>query len=145
MNAPALSIIDTLDDHALIAPWFVGPSWNAWRVILKAAFAIPLDDREMETFHALAGDRAPPERQVKELWVIAGRRAGFGHADRLRPGERALVLNLATDRDQAKICLNYVRLQLRRAGEAQEYGRCGGFRKRPTVYSKSSLFCRSRS
>jgi hypothetical protein len=104
-------------------------------VILKAAFAIPLDDREMETFYALAGDRAPPERQVKELWVIAGRRAGkdsiasviaahiaafFGHADRLRPGERALVLNLATDCDQAKIWLNYVRLQLRRAGEAQE-------------------------
>jgi hypothetical protein len=91
---------------------------------LKAAFCIPLDESELETFHALAGDRAPPERQVRELWVIAGRRAGkdsvasviaahvaafFGHADRLRPGERALVLNLATDRDQAKICLNYVR------------------------------------
>jgi hypothetical protein len=124
MNTPALSIIDTLDDPTLFAPWFPGPSWDAWRVILKAAFCIPLNDGELEIFHALAGDRPPPERQVKELWVIAGRRAGkdsiasviaahiaafFGHADRLRPGERALVLNLATDRDQAKICLNYVR------------------------------------
>jgi hypothetical protein len=53
--------------------------------------------------------------------VIAAHIAAFfGHTDRLRPGEQALVLNLATDRDQAKICLNYVRLQLRRAGEAQE-------------------------
>jgi len=124
MNTPAVSIIDAFDDPELFAPWFPGPSWNAWRTILKAAFCIPLDDRELETFHALAGDRPPPERQVRELWIIAGRRAGkdsiasviaahvaafFGHADRLRPGERALVLNLATDRDQAKICLNYVR------------------------------------
>jgi hypothetical protein len=124
MSAPTLNIIDTLDDLGLFQPWFPGSSWNAWRVILKAAFGIKLDDDELETFHALAGDRAPPDRQVRELWIIAGRRAGkdsiasviaahvaafFGHADRLRPGERALVLNLATDRDQAKICLNYVR------------------------------------
>jgi hypothetical protein len=124
MSGPGPSIIDTLDDPALFQPWFPGPSWNAWRVILKAAFCIPLDQEELVTFRELAGDRPPPERQVRELWVIAGRRAGkdsiasviaahiatfFGHADRLRPGERALVLNLATDRDQAKICLNYVR------------------------------------
>jgi hypothetical protein len=124
MSQPALSIIDTLDDPTLFQPWFSGGSWDAWRTILKAAFGIPLDDCELATFHALAGDRAPPDRQVRELWIIAGRRAGkdsiasvvaahvaafFGHADRLRPGERALVLNLATDRDQAKICLNYVR------------------------------------
>jgi hypothetical protein len=41
--------------------------------------------------------------------VAAHVAAFFSNADRLRPGERALVLNLATDRDQAKICLNYVR------------------------------------
>jgi hypothetical protein len=124
MSATGISIIEALDDPALFQPWFPGPSWKAWRVILKAAFGIALDDSELQVFHALAGDRPPPDRQVRELWVIAGRRAGkdsvasvvaahiaafFGHGDRLRPGERALVLNLATDRDQAKICLNYVR------------------------------------
>src|SRR5258708_37075057 len=76
VSAPSVNIIDTLDDPTLFQPWFPGPSWNAWRVILKAAFCIPLDESELETFHALAGDRPPPERQVKELWVIAGRRAG---------------------------------------------------------------------
>jgi hypothetical protein len=124
MNTPALNIIDTMNDPALFAPWFPGPSWNAWRTVLKAAFCIPLDDSELETFRALAGDRPVPERQVRELWVIAGRRAGkdsiaslvgayaaafFAHANRLRPGERPLVLNLATSRDQARICLNYTR------------------------------------
>jgi len=121
---PPITIIESLDDPRLFEPWFVGPSWRAWRVILKAAFCIPLDDGELEIFHTLAGDRPPPERQVKELWIIAGRRAGkdsvaslagayaaafFGHADRLRPGERPMVLNLAVDRDQARICLNYTR------------------------------------
>jgi hypothetical protein len=113
-----------MDHGQLFAPWFEGTSWDAWRVILKAAFAIPLNAAELEVFHALAGDRPPPERQVRELWIVAGRRAGkdsvasliaayvaafFSENDRLRPNERALVLNLATDRDQAKICLNYSR------------------------------------
>jgi hypothetical protein len=123
-KAPRPNIIAAMDHEKLFAPWFAGASWNAWRVILKAAFAISLDAAELETFHALAGDRAPPERQVRELWIIAGRRAGkdsvaslvsayvaafFAHGDRLRPNERAMVLNLATDRDQARICLNYSR------------------------------------
>jgi hypothetical protein len=37
MNAPPVSIIDTLDDPALFAPWFAGPSWNAWRVGLNSS------------------------------------------------------------------------------------------------------------
>ena len=33
-------------------------------------------DDELLAFHAVAGDRAPPRKQVQELWIIAGRRAG---------------------------------------------------------------------
>jgi hypothetical protein len=121
-TAAAVNIIDGMDD--LFAPWFTGESWNAWRVIVKSAFGLPLAEDELEIFRAVAGDRVPPTRQVKELWIVAGRRAGkdsvaslvaahaaafFPHADRLRPGERALVVNLACDRDQGKICLNYTR------------------------------------
>jgi hypothetical protein len=69
-------------------------------------------------------DRAPPARRVKELWVIAGRRAGkdsiasligtwtaalFDGGDVLRPGERPLVMCLAVAREQASIVLNYMR------------------------------------
>jgi hypothetical protein len=101
-----VTIIDTLDDPALFQPWFPGPSWNTWRTILKAAFGIALDNSELETFHGLARDRPPPERQVRELWIIAGRRAGkdsiiaspvaayvsafFGHAGLLRMREVAV-------------------------------------------------------
>jgi hypothetical protein len=75
------------------------------------------------TFKALAGGREPPRKRVKELWIIAGRRSGKdsvasglsawaagieqSHISRLRPGEMASVLCIATDRDQAKIVKRY--------------------------------------
>jgi hypothetical protein len=78
---------------------------------------------ERAFFRTLA-DRDPPRRQVRELWIIAGRRAGkdsiasviaahsaalFDSGHILRPGERALVTCLACDRDQGKIVLGYVK------------------------------------
>ena len=41
MSTGALSILETLDDPTLFQPWFPGPSWSAWRTILKAAFGLP--------------------------------------------------------------------------------------------------------
>jgi hypothetical protein len=115
-------------------PWFSGETWNNWRTILRAAYCLPLYDNELAFFHTVAGDRAPPTERVRELWVAGGRRMGkdsiasliavfaamtftgmparrkiAGFIPRLRRGERALVMCLAVDRDQARIILNYVR------------------------------------
>jgi hypothetical protein len=118
-----LSIAEAMDDPHLFGPWFVGPSWDAWRTILKAAFALTMSADEVAFFRTVA-DRAPPRRQVRELWIVAGRRAGkdsiasviaahaaalFDGGHILRPGERALAMCLACDRDQAKIVLGYVK------------------------------------
>lgn len=119
----SVSIADTLAHADLLGPWFSGLSWATWRAVLKAAFAQPLDPAERHLFHAVA-ERDPPLTPCRELWAIAGRRAGkdsiasavathfalFGDfAPYLRPGERASVLALACDRQQAKIVLNYIR------------------------------------
>ena len=124
MNQPTISLIEAMDDPALFAPWFPGDTWEGWRTVMKAAFAEPMTGEEVEFFKSIAGDRDPPAKPVRELWVVAGRRAGkdsiasviaahaaalFSHGNRLRPGERALVMCLATDRDQAKVVLNYTR------------------------------------
>jgi hypothetical protein len=110
-------------DPQLFGRWFVGPSWNVWRAVLKAAFAIPMTVRELQLFRTVA-DRDPPERRVRELWVIAGRRGGkdsiasliaasaaafTDYTPMLRPGERASILCLAVDRQQARIALDYSR------------------------------------
>lgn len=118
-----MNIIEALDDPNLFAPWFQGATWNAWRAILKGAFALPMSAEEITFFRSVA-DRDPPTEQVQELWIVAGRRGGkdsiasviaanaaalFRESGQLRPGERALAMCLATDRDQAKIVLNYCR------------------------------------
>jgi hypothetical protein len=120
----SLDIVAAMDHPALFAPWFRGgASWNGWRAVLKAAYGLPMSDQEREFFHTVA-EREPPVRRVKELWVIAGRRAGkdsiaslitahaamfFEHRERLRPGERVLCAALACDREQSRIVLNYTR------------------------------------
>ncbi len=50
-------------------------SWALWLVILKAAFGLPLIEDERDLLYRVA-EREPPGRRVRELWVIAGRRAG---------------------------------------------------------------------
>jgi hypothetical protein len=110
-------------DPLLFGRSFEGPSWDAWEAIAKGAFALPMSDEELAIFAELSGGRAPPTRQVKEWWTDAGRRCGKdsvtaalivwkacveeSHIGYLRPGERACVLCLATDREQAKIVKNY--------------------------------------
>jgi hypothetical protein len=119
------TIIDAIDDPDVFQPWFGERSWQGWRAILKAAFALPMDDSERAFLREVA-ERDPPTKPVKELWIVAGRRAGkdsiasliaahvgsmfgYGGQNILRPGENAHVLCLALDRDQASIVLNYTR------------------------------------
>jgi hypothetical protein len=119
-----LDIVEAMDHPGLFGPWFKGgSSWDGWRTVLRAAFGLAMSEQEREFFCTVA-EREPPKKRVKELWIIAGRRAGkdsiaslitayaatfFEHCDRLRRGERALCACLACDRDQAKIVLNYTR------------------------------------
>jgi hypothetical protein len=69
-------------DHALASGRLLGAglgdidTWRTWLVVLKAAFGRPLDKDELATFRTVAGNRAPPDHRVRELWAIAGRRSG---------------------------------------------------------------------
>jgi hypothetical protein len=119
-----LDIVTAMNHPGLFAPWFRGgSSWDGWRAILRAAYGLPMSDQEREFFRQVA-EREPPSRRVKELWIVAGRRAGkdsiaslitahaamfFQAGGRLRPGERVLCAALACDREQAKIVLGYTR------------------------------------
>lgn len=114
-----------IDDPNLLGKGFAGESWTRWRAILKAAYAEPLDDEERALFREVAA-REPPRRRVRELWVIAGRRsgkdsiaaaiatvAGMGdYEESLRPGERATIMCIASDRAQAKIVHRYIKANL---------------------------------
>jgi hypothetical protein len=117
------SIDHVLADRRLLGAG-LGPieSWSTWRVALKAAFARPLTDGELEVFRAIAGDRLPPDRRVRELWCVAGRRSGKSRIaaavaiyfalfvkHKLSPGEKGVALVLAASVDQARTVFNYIR------------------------------------
>jgi hypothetical protein len=119
--------------NGIFRPWFPPAedgtdSWQNWKAILKAMDALPMSRAETAFFKTIAGGREPPTRRVREFVAVAARRTGkdsiisavgayagatFDQQDRLRPGERAQILCLACDRDQAKIILNYMRSYFR--------------------------------
>jgi hypothetical protein len=118
-----MNIAQVIGDQNLLGRYFEGPSWDRWRAVLKAAYALPLTERERVLFHEVAGERAPPRRPVRELVAVVGRGGGknsaatglatyiaiTGNFSKLRPGERGIVLLLATDKEQAAISLDYLR------------------------------------
>jgi hypothetical protein len=122
------TIIDFIDDPATLGPFFEGVSWDRWRSVLRAAFALPMADRDRELFTEVSGGRSPPLSPIGELVAIVGRGGGkdaiaaalaayvavTGDFSRLRPGERASIICLANDRDQAAIAFNYIRAQFER-------------------------------
>jgi hypothetical protein len=97
-------------------------SWLTWLTILKATFALPLTEAEREVFAAVAGGRAPPNKRVRELWAIIGRRGGKSRMaaalavymalfipHKLAAGERGMVLVLAASVEQAKTVFGYAK------------------------------------
>lgn len=121
----APSIIDLMADSAVFGPWFKGgASWAAWRVVLKVLFCLPLDAAELAIFSAATGRTRVPSHPVTELWLAIGRRGGKSlicafvavylacfrsYGEFLAPGERPVVMVVASDRRQARVVLGYIR------------------------------------
>jgi hypothetical protein len=55
---------------------FAGTSWQAWRVVLKAIFGLPMSHAELAVYRTLTARLAAPERAFREIWLIVGRRGG---------------------------------------------------------------------
>ena len=126
MKPVTISATDALTSPKLFGPFFAGPSWDLWKTVVKAKDGEPLDATELARFRTVA-ERDPPIKPVREFVVIAGRGAGkdsitsaiasttaVNFHGKLRPGERAVVMCLACDREQAKIVFNYIRAYFER-------------------------------
>jgi len=113
------TIIDLMDDVGL-----VGDDWRSWRVLLKAAFALPMSPDELIIFRALTGWETPPSKPVLELWLCCGRRAGKSTIAALvafykgitadprsfaKEEELVIVPILASDRKQSRNLLGHLK------------------------------------
>jgi hypothetical protein len=112
------------DQHLLGAALGPTESWIGWLAVLKAAFAETLTEQELVHFATVAGDRPLPDKRVRELWAIVGRRGGktriaaailtylavfVDHRSYLSPGETGYVLCLSLSKDQAELTHGYCR------------------------------------
>ncbi|ACK52000.1 conserved hypothetical protein [Methylocella silvestris BL2] len=119
-----MNIIDAIDDpHLLGSAIRDHESWKPWRAMLAAVFGLPLDDYGAELFRQCTGRAEAQGAAFGFLWLVIGRRGGKTFAmallacflglfrdwtSRLAPGERAVVLLVAADREQAKILRRYI-------------------------------------
>jgi hypothetical protein len=118
-----MNILSALDDPNLLGGSIRNQeSWKPWRALLAAAFGLPLDPYQAELFRQCTGRAVPPGAPAAYLWLCIGRRGGKSFAmaliavflaafrdwrKYLSPGERAIVLLVGADREQARILHRY--------------------------------------
>jgi hypothetical protein len=121
-------IITALDHPAIFGPHFRGASWQRWRVFLKALFALPLDDGELDLYQHHTERTSAPTTPFREAALVVGRRGGKSrilaliavflatfrdYGTHLAAGEVATVAVIAADRRQARGIFRYARGLLR--------------------------------
>jgi len=127
-NRRSFTLLDAVNDPQLFAPWFKDrSSWSAWFVFLRALFGLPLASHELALFRECTGRTEPPTAPATESWLICGRRSGksfmlalcavylaafHSYRQYLAPGERGVVLVIASDRKQARVIFRYVKALL---------------------------------
>jgi hypothetical protein len=121
-------IIQALDDRGLLRPALGNQveSWKSWRCYHKVVHGLPLDEPgEMELFTKCTGLTAAPLTSASEVMAIIGRRGGKSIAvaiegiytcliadfwkPYLAPGERGYFVIIATDKQQCRVIMDYVK------------------------------------
>jgi hypothetical protein len=127
-NRRRFTIIDACNDGNLFAPWFRDrATWASWFTFLAALFGLPLTSSQLPLYRECTGRSEAPSAPASEAWLVCGRRAGKSfmlalvavylaafHTYRqyLAPGERGVVLVVASDRKQARVIFRYVKALL---------------------------------
>ena len=90
---------------------------------MAAVYALLMTAEEHAIYAKHTGRETPPTSPAREVWCIAGRRAGESRIaallavfvaafrdsrDALAPGEKATVAVIAADRQQARVVFRYI-------------------------------------
>lgn len=120
--------IEATQDPELFGRFFQPTeSWEAWRTVMRVLFGLPLSPDEMQLFRDATGRSVAFAGPVGESWLLCGRRSGKSrtlaliavclaafrdYKPYLAPGERAVCMVLAVDKDQAQMIFQYARALL---------------------------------
>ena len=119
-----MNIIEAVRDPLLLGSAIKdATTFQSWFAVLKAIFGLPLSEDEANLYRSCTGRSELPERAFGTVWLIIGRRGGKSLVMALvatymalfkdwrpflSPGERAVILLVAADREQAKILRRYI-------------------------------------
>ena len=118
-----MNILDAMDDPALFGEHYQGPTWEPWRALLAALFALEMSDSRLATYRHHTGRQEPPTAAFTEAALICGRRGGKSrvlatvavflacfrdYTPHLAPGEMATVAVIAADKRQARTIFRYI-------------------------------------
>ncbi len=121
--ARSLSILDAMDDPALLGRVFPAASGAGWRAFAAALYGLPLDAAELAIYQQCTGRTHAPAEAAREAWLVCGRRSGktlataliVVHAALFRdwrphlgPGDVATAMAIASDRRQARTLMRYI-------------------------------------
>jgi hypothetical protein len=117
------SIIEAIDDPDLFGGMFDAPSWEPWKVFLRAMQALPMTAEQLDRYRHHTGRFEPPAKPARYAELVVGRRGGksrilaliatylacvLDHCDYIVPGETPVVAIIAKDRTQARVILGYI-------------------------------------
>jgi hypothetical protein len=120
---PKVSFLAAMKDPQLFGRWFDAESWAPWHTVAAALFGESIDPAKIEFLSRHTARRTPPTTAAREAWLVVGRRGGKSlfaaalgvymscfrdHRAKLKPGERAVVMVLAADKDQAAVVFGYI-------------------------------------
>jgi hypothetical protein len=103
-------------------------TWKSWRAFLSAIFGLPMDAEARAIYEKHTGRTDTPNKQAREVFLIAGRRSGksvvcsliavflacfVDYSADLAPGEVGVVMILGADRRQCRVIFGYVKALLR--------------------------------
>jgi hypothetical protein len=119
-----MNIIEAVRDPLLLGSAIKdATTFQSWFAVLKAIFGLPLSEDDANLYRSCTGRSELPERPFGTVWLIIGRRGGKSLVMALvatymalfkdwrpflSPGERAVILLVAADREQAKILRRYI-------------------------------------
>jgi hypothetical protein len=117
-----MNIVEAI--HSVFSQCFADlETWSPWKTLLRAAFCLQMSRKERKLYRTCTQRRRLPKRPIRELFVIAGRRAGksfisaliavflalfFDYSRYLTAGERGVILIVAADRAQAGVIFRYI-------------------------------------
>jgi hypothetical protein len=103
----SMNIVDVIADHHVFGQHFRGQTWTAWQAFLRALFALPMSEEQLELYKQCTGRPGSSSADAAESHSFSRPSRSFSQCSKnwrpyLGPGEVGTVMIVARERRQAR-------------------------------------------